>query len=409
MSQLSVLPLPQDGTSLEMEYALSAADGSLVGHGSAAPALLPEADQVALVLPASAVSWHAVQLPKLPRSASAQKWHAALSGVLEERLLDDPSELHLVAFPSLRLGDLVWVAACRKSDLSRWLQILQDAGRAVTEIWPQLIPGEEPLLHVAGSPQEPIALCSDANGTLMLPLQAMLNHLGDAQVIPASAEPAVASVAERLGMKVSILQPAQWLAQCTQRARMQSVSLAQGEFERSGGHRLTHAASEALRHLAFLPRWRPFRWGLASLLCVQLIGLNAWAWKESAKLESQRSQIKQILVTTFPSVKVVVDAPIQMQREMALLRQTQGQLSGRDFESMYSRFLSASGLRTAPAAIDYVAGELQLRGLDLSSAQTDALLPRLQFSGLAARTEGSALILTHREMTSAGPTTGGKP
>lgn len=409
MSQLTIVPLPMSGAQLELEYALSAADGALIGHGRAVPALLPEADQISLALPAAAVSWHAVQLPKLPRGASAQKWQAVLSGVLEERLLDDPDELHLVAFPGLRQGDLVWVAACRKADLSRWMQALQEASKPVTDIVPLLYPDTEALLHVAGTADSPLALFADSQGVVVLPLQAALSHLGDVQAVSVTSEPAVAALAERMGLKASILQPAQWLAQCAQRARARSVSLARGEFERSGSHRLRHAVSDVMRSLAFAGRWKPFRWGFAGLMAVQLIGLNAWAWKESARLDDKRTQIKQALSSTFPQVKVVVDPPIQMQREMAILRQSQGQLSGRDFESMYGRFLAVSGLRTAPTSIDFVAGELQLRGIELSSAQLQALQPRLQFVGLSVRTDGPALILTHRESTSAAePATGAR-
>lgn len=402
MSQLTIVPLPISGTQLELEYALSAADGALIGHGRAVPALLPQADQISLVLPPAAVSWHAVHLPKLPRGASAQKWQAVLSGLLEERLLDDPEDLHLVAFPGLKQADLTWVAACRKGDLSRWVQALQETSRPVTDIVPALFPSDEASLHVAGTPESPVAFFSDSQGVLVLPLQAALLHVADAQTLSVTSEPAVAALAERLGLKASIEQPAHWLAQCALRARARSVSLARGEFERGGGHRFRHGVSEALRNLTFAPSWRPFRWGVAGLVAVQLLGLNAWAWKQGAELDDKRAQVKQTLTSTFPHVKVVVDAPIQMQREMALLRQSQGQLSERDFESMYGRFLAISGLRTAPTSIDFVGGELQLRGVELNQAQTQALQPRLQFAGLAMRMEGNALILTQREFKPTG-------
>ena len=119
----------------------------------------------------------------------------------------------------------------------------------------------------------------------------------------------------------------------------------------------------------------------------------------------------QLLSTSFPQVKVVLDAPVQMQRELALLRQAQGQLSGRDFESIYGRFLNVSGVNTAPTAIDFIANEVQLRGFNLSSSQMDALAPRLEYSGLSVRSEAQALIIAHREASAptARPAMGAKP
>jgi hypothetical protein len=68
------------------------------------------------------------------------------------------------------------------------------------------------------------------------------------------------------------------------------------------------------------------------LLAANLIGLNAWAWKEQASWQSRRSAIDSTLTRTFPAVKVVVDAPVQMAREVAALRQATGAPSGSDLE-----------------------------------------------------------------------------
>jgi general secretion pathway protein L len=137
-----------------------------------------------------------------------------------------------------------------------------------------------------------------------------------------------------------------------------------------------------------------------------VIGLNAWSYKQSHEVQAKRAQMNQMLTQSFPNVKVVVDAPLQMQRELAALRQTQGQLSGRDFESIYGRFSSVAALNTAPDAIEYVANEVQIRGAGLQAPQLDAMLPRLQYAGLGVRSDAQALIVSHRD---AGPATGAKP
>ena len=79
-----------------------------------------------------------------------------------------------------------------------------------------------------------------------------------------------------------------------------------------------------LQTLRYAPEWRAARWGVAMLLLTQLIGLNAWAWKERSALQAKRDAVRTTLTTTFQSVRVVVDAPVQMEREVAALRQATG-------------------------------------------------------------------------------------
>ena len=61
-------------------------DGRLAAeHGSGAPSLLPVDNDVVLMLPPRAVSWHRVALPKV----AAGRLRAALDGMLEDLLLND--------------------------------------------------------------------------------------------------------------------------------------------------------------------------------------------------------------------------------------------------------------------------------------------------------------------------------
>ena len=63
----------------------------------------------------------------LPKVAST-RLRAALEGLLEDRLLDDVSELHFALEPGGKSGQAVWVAVCQKTWLRSWLQILEGAG-----------------------------------------------------------------------------------------------------------------------------------------------------------------------------------------------------------------------------------------------------------------------------------------
>ncbi len=424
MSQLLVTLLPLsngngtgtgNGTgssaSAELAYAVLSGAGVLTAHGRAAPALLPKADQATLILPAQALSWHLAALPKLPRGSSAQKQQALLAGVLEEHLLDDAAQLHLAACPTLLQDGKTWVAACNKAWLQEAVAALQAAGVPLSSIVPQVFPAQASSLHASGLPDAAWLTFADAQGVLCLPLsQAAFLPAPLPEGTSISAEPAVAAAAEAaLGQRVNVLQASQTALLAAQAAKAQGVDLAQGDLAVSSGGRAWQSLMNLLRDLLAAPAWRPVRYGLALLMLANVIGLNAWAWKQSTALQDKRAQMNQLLTQSFPNVKVVVDAPLQMQRELANLRQAQGQLSGRDFESIYARFSGVAVINTAPNAIEFIANEVQIRGTGLSASQLDELQPRLQYAGLAVRTDVRTVIVSHRDAWAAPAAAGAKP
>lgn len=147
------------------------------------------------------------------------------------------------------------------------------------------------------------------------------------------------------------------------------------------------------RELWQSPAWRPARWGAALLLLANLIGLNAWAWKEQSALQARRAALKDTLTQTFPHVRVVVDAPLQMEREVAALRQATGAASGRDLEAI----LAALGASMAPGrtagAIEFVAGEARIKGLQLGPEEASSLSVQLKGQGYSARAEGDTMFI----------------
>ena len=50
-----------------------------------------------------------------------QRVRAVLDGLLEEKLLDDPAQLHLALDDTAEAGQPSWVAACDKAWLQVWL------------------------------------------------------------------------------------------------------------------------------------------------------------------------------------------------------------------------------------------------------------------------------------------------
>ena len=129
------------------------------------------------------------------------------------------------------------------------------------------------------------------------------------------------------------------------------------------------------------------------LVLAQVVGLNAWAWQERSALATKQAAVQSTLTTAFPQVKVVVDAPLQMERELALLRQASGALAAADLEPMLAAAGSALALQGSPSAIDYSPGALQLRGLTLSGDVQAAAGNALQAQAYHLSRENDSLWL----------------
>ncbi|WP_295852779.1 GspL/Epsl periplasmic domain-containing protein, partial [uncultured Xylophilus sp.] len=139
--------------------------------------------------------------------------------------------------------------------------------------------------------------------------------------------------------------------------------------------------------------WRAARWGAGLLVGAQLVGLNAWAWKEKTALDRQEAAVRGLLTATFPTVRVVVDAPVQMERELAQLRQSTGAAGSGDLETLLAAAAAVLPPGRAATALDYSAGEARLRGLNLSADEAAQAATALQPQGIAARIDGDALAL----------------
>lgn len=372
------------------------------------PALLPAppgADIVALV-PVARLSWHRLELPRGALKASmfqeggATRLRAVLDGLLEERVLDDTSQLHFAIEPAPRADQPVWVAACDRTWLHAWLAALAQAGRPVARIVPELTPATPPAadepanpgaLTLSGTPDQARLMLAGPDGVALLPLSvasaALLAWPEDA---PLHAEPSVAALAEHFFNRPATLQtaPERWLA-----ATNTSWDLAQFDLRYTRGTRTRKHLAGLVAALWQAPRWRAARWAALALVVINLIGLQAWAWKEQSALAAQRAAIKNTLTTTFPDVRVVVDAPVQMARALADLQRRNGTASNADLETMLVNFQAVAPDAHAPSAIEFVAGELRLKGLTGAAADPATLSTRLQPQGYSARLDGDSLVI----------------
>jgi general secretion pathway protein L len=202
---------------------------------------------------------------------------------------------------------------------------------------------------------------------------------------PVFAEPAVAALAgQLLGRPVQL----QTRVQRAMLASQGSWDLAQWGLVASRGGRRFKRLSAGLRHVLQAPRW-----SMAALLVVNVAGLNLYAYQQQAALRAERQAMTAALQATFPSVTVVLDAPLQMQREVARLQQSSGQLASTDLEAMLSALGETAQNTEAPRSLDYAAGELQLVGLQPAPAAQAGWQQALKARGYRVQSNGSTMTV----------------
>ena len=351
--QLSAKPA---NSATEYLYVLSDDGQSIQRSGQAAASLLPATGrtaQVTAVIPAAQLSWHAVTLPLglNLQSRRQQRLRAVLEGLLEEKLLDEPAAMHLALDAGSAAGQICWVAACDKGWLRSHLQALEQHGHAASRLVPEQWPSSKAQLLLSGDSTQPqlSATGLDAQACLIvLPqhsdaglLQSLLARLPDD--LPVLAEPHLARSAETLQRPVSIFTAAQRLLQ----SHGYAGDLAQFDLDLGGSTRAKRRLLDAWHGFAKAPQWRAARWAAGIAVVAQLVGLNAWAFRENRAIELRQQQAKQVLQTTFPHVPVIIDAPVQMQRELDLLRSNSGALSASDLEALLA---ASAGTGYAPRA-----------------------------------------------------------
>jgi general secretion pathway protein L len=316
-----------------------------------------------------------------------------LDGLLEDRLLDEPESLHLAVQPQARGTAPLWVAACDRAWLRSAVQALESAERPASRIVPEFAPEGEPVLYALGDAQRPMLVVAGSQGVTALPLSShtlpLLPALPEQTLF--MAEPAVAALAAQVLHRQPMLQqaPQRWL-----QAAQSRWDLAQFEFSSSGRARAFKKMGTAWSDLLAAPQFRAARWGVVLLVAVNLLGLNAWAWRERSALENKRVAVRSTLTQTFPQVKVVVDPPVQMEKEVAALRQVTGATSRRDLEAMLGA-LSTSSLPQRPAgALQFSGTELRIKGLAYTPEEARAVGAALKSQGYSSVVQGDTLVLT---------------
>jgi general secretion pathway protein L len=352
-------PAPESSLSTEYAYVLSPDGLAMSAQGRAPVALVPKAASAVAVLADADVSWHRITLPKAP----AARLPAALVGVLEDALLEEASSVHIAVAPGATAGEPTWVAVVDRAWLTAELATLEKAHIFIDRVVPTSWPDEPPSGHFAelGDPSQGATLTwAHPDGVAQMNLQGSLARSLLPNPLPEgarwSATPATAAAAERwLGVPMTVMD---W----PQRALQASRSLWNlRQFTLARKNRGTRAVRDLWRQF-LTPAWKPARYGLATLVVVQLVGLNLWAGHQSRTVKAKREAMVALLKQTHPQVGAgVLDAPVQMRRETDTLRATAGIPGETDLEPMLAAAANAwPGDRPPVDNLRYEPGRLTL-------------------------------------------------
>ena len=358
----------------EYTYVTSPDGLALESQGRSAASLLPKASTVIAVLADTDVSWHRITLPKAPGA----RLRAALDGVLEDALLDDPDDVHLALAPAASAGQPTWVAATSRRWLRGELAALEKADVFVDRVVPMAWPDDPPIGHFAeigGAPGDNahgIALnWAHADGVASVRLQGGLARALVPQPAPAetrwSATAGAVSAAEQwLGGPVRVMAPAQRLLQ----AARSLWNLRQ--FDLARRHRGVRALRDSVRRFTSA-EWRPVRIGVLALVVAQIVGLNLWAWHQNGAIEAKQAAMQALVKSAFPNVNaadVQRDADAVMQREAQALRTMAGKPGETDLESMLQAAASAWPAERPPVeTLRFEPGRLTLSAAGWNDAQ----------------------------------------
>lgn len=365
----------------EYTFVLSNDGFTVQKEGRCAAKLLPRADTVIAVLDDADVSWHRVTVPR----GAAGRMRAALGGLLEDALLEDEAQMHLALAPQVAAGQPGWVAAVHKAWLAGELDTLEKARVFVDRVVPSSWPDEPPTGHFAegtsdAAPGGMVLTVAHANGVVTLPVKGSLART----MLPESARktgrwsasPAAAETAERwLGAPVVVMRP-------SERALMAARSLWNlRQFDLATRHRGARWIGDSWRRLRS-PAWRPVRVGIAVLGAAYLVGINVWAWQQKAAMAHKREAMTALLRTSFPQVRAVLDAPLQMQRETDALRAAAGRTGDTDLEPLLEAAAAAwPKQRSAVDTLRYEPGRLTLAAPGWTPEEVSQFSQRLRSEG----------------------------
>ncbi len=381
----------------EFDYVLSVDGQRVTEHGRAAPAALPRAALVVVVLRPGDVAFQRIAIPKAPGA----KLRAALAGVMEEGLLEDEDEVHLALAPDAKAGAEHWVAVVNKPWLRAQLDALEFGNVALDRAVPSWWPDQGVAGHTfrEGGPDEPAQLAwRDDAGVLCVPLaspisRALLTALPEDTVIRWTATPETAlDASEFVGMPVaSVTDEEQAL-----RAARSGWNLLQ--FELAPQRRGVKLVRDIAARFAFDPAWRVTRLGVGALVVVTLLGLNIRALQESHRIAAKKAALTTTVGEAFPNLKTIYEPAAQAQKEIDTLRAAAGHPSDGDIETLLQAAESAWPQSHSPIDnLKFEPGRLTLPANGWSPPEIERFTTQLRAANVDVQSNPGKLVLSHRQ------------
>lgn len=365
-------PPAQEGAADETFFwRLRNGQGRVTRAGADAPASLPQADSCSIVLPAGRVTLSSVR----PPARNRKKFMQALSNAVEDRIMADPESVHVAAGPLLENGEMP-VAIVAREWLQGLLETLRRSGfkPLQAEVETLLAPHQENTWTLVWRGRggflrqgEHAGLALDGGGR-DAPPPALLLALAESASRPASirlyTDGAEAPDMEQWSACLGL--PVKAMGEWGRGAPGQGINLLQGGF----------APASASRD--WLPRLK-----MPLVLGATLLGLHiAFSIADLAMLRHEKNTLaaamEQGFRAAFPEARVIVDAPLQMRRNLAGLRHAAGLPDRGDFLPLLGGVAPLLGKDARLQRLDYRDGGLKLDLLLPNPGAAEDLRTRLQ-------------------------------
>ncbi len=372
-----------DATS-ECPWALSDDSGAVIQTGQGPLASMPKARECIGVIGADRTLCGEIDAP----SGARRRWLGALPFLVEAHTIPAPEENHVV--PGTSPGKRLALYVTNKE----WLNQMADACRsenlplrkALPEI--SLLPVPQNVWTVVWNGQEGFVCTAPSKG---MPLDA-----GDAHSPPIVLQLLLETAAAPAHIELRFLAdipPEQkimpsWQSRTGILSRGEDWDWRSAPIPAHAPNLLWGELAPPARPLEWWPRLRPAVMLLGAMLAVEITGTNLqWAmlsWEKRSLTQTMEQSFHQ----AFGNAAVVVNAPLQMRRNLAELRHGTGRSDEGDFLPLLD---GASGLLASlPAgamrAMHYESGRLDVEIRLNSLPEANALKDRFQANGGNVRT-----------------------
>lgn len=403
---------------------------ALVSHGSSieqqgtAPlsdlaGTIAKAQRVVLLLSASDVNVLRLKVPPL----SAARLKAALSNLVEDQLIADPSECVVVA--GGLSGGLRTIAVVQRIWLDKLTKTLIAFGaRHIAALPAQLcLPHQPAQTGQTDHPDSVTAAINDSDEEIELTLR-LSEQDGIGLAIALEQDEAAAQVAIRtLCALVPEAQVTLYVPQSAVRAYQEAVNDSVAQNKVAQDKRINVSADNWSRWIAGAndltldmmaglgvgtgPKldWRPWRWPLAlaaAVLAINAAALNIEWWRLKNETTALRADMIRIYKSAYPKESVIIDPLAQMQQKIAIAKHNSGLPAPDDFTAIVSAFgeawasaVAAAGKPTEIAALEYHDHSLFVRlkpGSESPTQQMKSALVKYEL-GLELAPEQSGVVV----------------